>query len=186
VQALNPIWIFILSPPLAWLYNRLGKKGGDFHISTKFTMGFVILAFGFFLYGISGRFAEAGRVSFAWMVAGYAFQSLGELLISGLGLAVYARYVSPSLRGFLMGVYFLSTGISQYLGSFVATYASVPEGVTSPVQSLPLYTNLFLKLGFVAVIGTIIAAALIPLMKRLPEAGVAEEPARSSAAVATS
>src|SRR5919109_260187 len=75
VQALNPIWIFILSPPLAWLYSALGKKGGDFHISTKFAIGFVILAFGFFLYGISGRFAEAGRVSFAWMVAGYAFQS---------------------------------------------------------------------------------------------------------------
>ncbi len=174
VQALNPIWIFILSPPLAWLYNRLGKKGDDFHISTKFAMGFAILSLGFFLYGISGRFADGGKVSFFWMVAGYAFQSLGELLISGLGLAVVARYVAPSLRGFLMGVYFLSTGLSQYLGSFVATYASVPEGVTSPVQSLPLYTNLFMKLGLVAVIGTVIAAALIPLMKRLPEAGAAE------------
>ncbi|TMA07569.1 MAG: MFS transporter, partial [Deltaproteobacteria bacterium] len=174
VQALNPIWIFILSPPLAWLYNRLGKKGEDFHIATKFAMGFAILSLGFFLYGISGRFAENGKVSFSWMVAGYAFQSLGELLISGLGLAVVARYVAPSLRGFLMGVYFLSTGLSQYLGSFVATYASVPEGVTSPVQSLPLYTSLFIKLGFVAVIGTVIAAALIPLMKRLPEAGTIE------------
>jgi len=174
VQALNPIWIFILSPPLAWLYNRLGKKGGDFHIATKFAMGFAILSLGFFLYGISGRFAENGKVSFSWMVAGYAFQSLGELLISGLGLAVVARYVAPSLRGFLMGVYFLSTGLSQYLGSFVATYASVPEGVTSPVQSLPLYTSLFIKLGFVAVIGTVIAAALVPLMKRLPEAGTIE------------
>jgi proton-dependent oligopeptide transporter, POT family len=174
VQALNPIWIFILSPPLAWLYNRWGKKGEDFHISTKFAMGFAILSLGFLLYGISGTFAENGKVSFFWMVAGYGFQSLGELLISGLGLAVVARYVAPSLRGFLMGVYFLSTGLSQYLGSFVATYASVPEGVTRPIQSLPLYTNLFIKLGFVALIGTVIAAALIPLMKRLPEAGAAE------------
>jgi len=173
VQALNPIWIFVLSPPLAWLYNRWGKKGEDFHISTKFAMGFAILSLGFLLYGISGTFAENGKVSFFWMVAGYGFQSLGELLISGLGLAVVARYVAPSLRGFLMGVYFLSTGLSQYLGSFVATYASVPEGVTRPIQSLPLYTNLFIKLGFVALIGTVIAAALIPLMKRLPEAGAA-------------
>jgi POT family proton-dependent oligopeptide transporter len=119
------------------------------------------------------------------MVAGYAFQSLGELLISGLGLAVMARYVSPSLRGFLMGVYFLATGLSQYLGSFVATYASVPEGMRNPLQSLPLYTNLFLKLGFVAVIGTIVAAALVPLVKRLPEAGATDEPARASGVTAT-
>jgi proton-dependent oligopeptide transporter, POT family len=177
VQALNPIWIFVLSPPLAWFYNRLAKKDEDFHISTKFAIGFAILSLGFFLYGASGRFAHDGKVSIFWMVAGYAFQSLGELLIGGLGLAVVARYVAPSLRGFLMGVYFLSTGLSQYLGSFVATYASVPEGVADPVQSLPLYTNLFLKLGVVAVIGTVVAGALVPLLTRLPEAGAIEAPA---------
>ncbi len=168
VQALNPIWIFILSPGLAWLYTSLGKgKEGDFHISTKFAMGFAVLALGFFIYGFSGHFAVGGKVSFWFMIAGYAFQSLGELLISGLGLAMVARYVGPSLRGFIMGVWFLATGISQYLGSYVATYASVPQSVTSPVDSLPLYTNLFIKLGIVALIGTVVAAALIPLMKKL-------------------
>ena len=168
VQALNPIWIFILSPGLAWLYTRLGKgKGGDFHISTKFAMGFAVLSLGFFIYGFSGHFASAGKVSFWWMITGYGFQSLGELLISGLGLAVMARYVGPALRGFIMGVWFLATGISQYLGSYVATFASVPHDVTNPVASLPLYTNLFTKLGIVAVIGTVLAAAVIPLMKKL-------------------
>jgi POT family proton-dependent oligopeptide transporter len=168
VQDLNPIWIFILSPGLAWLYNHLGKgKGGDFHISTKFAMGFAVLSIGFFIYGFSGRFAVDGKVSFWWMISGYGFQSLGELLISGLGLAMVARFVGPSLRGFIMGIWFLATGISQYLGSYVATYASVPENVTSPVQSLPLYTHLFTNLGMVAVLGTVIAAAFIPLMKKL-------------------
>jgi len=168
VQALNPIWIFILSPGLAWLYTRLGKgEGGDFHISTKFAMGFAVLSLGFFIYGFSGNFASAGKVSFWWMITGYALQSLGELLISGLGLAVVSRYVGPSLRGFIMGVWFLATGISQYLGSYVATYASVPQSVTNPVDTLPLYTNLFTKLGIVAVAGTLIATALIPAMKRL-------------------
>ena len=168
VQALNPIWIFVLSPGLAWLYTHLGKgKGGDFHISTKFAMGFAVLSLGFFIYGFSGHFANAGKVSFWWMITGYSFQSLGELLISGLGLAVVARYVGPSLRGFIMGVWFLATGISQYLGSWVATFASVPQNVTNPVDTLPLYTNLFTKLGIVAVIGTVIAAAVIPTMKKL-------------------
>jgi len=168
VQALNPIWIFLLSPGLAWLYTRLGKgEGGDFHISTKFAMGFAVLSIGFFIYGFSSHFANEGKVSFWWMISGYGFQSLGELLISGLGLAVIARYVGPSLRGFIMGVWFLATGISQYLGSYVATFASVPQNVTSPVESLPLYANLFTRLGVVAVAGTLIAAAVIPTMKRL-------------------
>ncbi|MDE3174026.1 MAG: oligopeptide:H+ symporter [Gemmatimonadota bacterium] len=171
VQALNPVWIFILSPALAWFYTSLGRgEGGDFHISTKFAMGFAVLALGFFIYGFSGRFATDGKISFWFMVAGYGFQSLGELLISGLGLAMVARYVGPKLRGFIMGVWFLATGISQYIGSYVATYASVPQNVTSPVDTLPLYTNLFTKLGIVAVIGTVIAAALIPYMKKLSAA----------------
>jgi proton-dependent oligopeptide transporter, POT family len=167
VQALDPIWIFILSPFLAWLYNRLSRGRGDFHIATKFAFGFVILSLGFFTYGVSGLFAASGKVGFGWMIAGYGLQALGELLISGLGLAMVARYVGPRLRGFIMGSWFLAVGISQYLGGFVATYASVPQRVTDPVQTLPLYTHLFYGLGVVAIIGALFAAVVVPLMKRL-------------------
>lgn len=167
VQALNPIWIFILSPCLAWLYNRLSRGPGDFHIASKFAFGFVILSLGFFTYGVSGLFAVDGKVGFGWMVAGYGLQSFGELLISGLGLAMVSRYVGPRLRGFIMGSWFLAVGISQYVGGYVATYAAVPQRVTDPVQTLPLYTHLFYGLGAVAVVGTVFAAAVVPLMKRL-------------------
>jgi proton-dependent oligopeptide transporter, POT family len=167
VQALNPVWIFLLSPFLAWLYNHLSRGRGDFHIASKFAFGFFILSLGFFTYGVSGLFAVRGEVSFGWMIAGYGLQSLGELLISGLGLAMVSRYVGPSLRGFIMGSWFLAIGISQYLGGFVATYAAVPERVTDPVQTLPLYTHLFYGLGVVAVVGALLATAVVPLMKRL-------------------
>ena len=167
VQALDPIWIFILSPILAWLYNSLSRGRGDLHIASKFAIGFVILSLGFFTYGISGLFAVQGKVAFGWMIGGYGLQALGELLISGLGLAMVSRYVGPRLRGFVMGSWFLATGISQYLGSFVATYAAVPRSVTNPVETLPLYTHLFYGLGFVAIIGAVIAIAIVPLMKRL-------------------
>jgi POT family proton-dependent oligopeptide transporter len=78
-----------------------------------------------------------------------------------------ARYVGPKLRGFVMGLWFLATGISQYLGSYVANYASVPENVTNPIETLPLYVNLFLGLGMVASVGTLVAIALLPVMRRL-------------------
>lgn len=171
VQVLNPFWIFVLSPILAWFYNHLSKGKGDFHIATKFAMGFVILSAGFFIYGLSGHFAVAGKISLWWMIWGYCLQSLGELLISGLGLAMVARYVGPKLRGFVMGLWFLATGISQYAGSFVANYAAVPDNITDPVQSLPLYTNLCMNLGWWALGFTLIALALIPYMKWLSATG---------------
>ena len=171
VQWFNPFWIFVLSPPLAWFYHKLSQGRGDFHIATKFAFGFAVLAAGFFIYGFSSLFAKDGIVGLSWMFWGYCLQSLGELLISGLGLAMVARYVGPKLRGFIMGTWFLATGISQYLGGFVANYASVPKDVTDPVQSLPLFTHLFNNLGYVALIGTVLAAAAIPYMKWLSKTG---------------
>ena len=126
-----------------------------------------MLALGFFVYAVSGNYAIGGLVSPWWMVWGYLLQSLGELLISGLGLAMVARYVGPDLRGLMMGAWLLATGIAQYLGSFVANFASVPADISAAIATLPLYTHLFWVLGWVAVGGTGAALALLPLMHRL-------------------
>jgi POT family proton-dependent oligopeptide transporter len=100
-------------------------------------------------------------------VWGYGFYSLGELLVSGLGLAMIARYVPARMGGFMMGAYYVASGISQYLGSVVANFAHVPKDVVDPVVSLPIYIDLFDKLGFAGVVCTAIALAMLPLMKKL-------------------
>ena len=166
-QALNPIWIMLLSPVLAWIYTHMGKSGRDLPIAAKFVLGFVVVAVGFLIFGISGGTAVGGKVSSWYMIWGYLFISLGELLTSGLGLAMIARYVPARMGGFMMGAYFVATGISQYLGSVVANYASIPRDITDANESLVIYTALFYKLGLVAVAGTVLAVALLPLMKRL-------------------
>ncbi|HWL86842.1 MAG TPA: oligopeptide:H+ symporter, partial [Polyangiaceae bacterium] len=168
-QALNAIWIMVLSPVLAWLYTYFGNRGKDISIAAKFAVGFAVVAVGFFIYGVGRQFAVEGRCSSWIMVWGYGFYSLGELLVSGLGLAMIARYVPARMGGFMMGGYFVVTGISQYLGSVVANFASVPKDMTDPVASLSLYSDLFNKLGYVAVGGTLLAIALLPLMKRLSD-----------------
>ena len=169
-QALNPIWIMLMSPLLAWAYTRMGKGKGDLSIAAKFAIGFAVLSLGFFTYWSSGFFAVDGKVSSWFLILGYGFQSLGELLISGLGLAMVARYVPARMGGFMMGAYFVAVGISQYLGSVVATFASVPSDVKDPTKTLSLYTNLFFWLGVVAVAGTVLAVIVLPLMARLSKA----------------
>lgn len=166
-QALNPIWIMLLSPPLALLYTKAGKYDRDLPIAAKFALGFAVVAVGFFIYGFAANFAVHGKASSWIMVWGYGFYSLGELLVSGLGLAMIARYVPGRMGGFMMGAYFVSSGCSQYLGGLVANFASVPEDITDPTQTLPIYTQLFFNLGCAAVVCTLIALAVLPWMKRL-------------------
>jgi POT family proton-dependent oligopeptide transporter len=166
-QVLNPLWIFVLSPLLAWTYAHMGRHGTDLPIAGKFAIGFVVVAIGFFIFGLSGNTAVAGKVSSWYMVWGYGFYSLGELLVGGLGLAMMARYVPARMGGFMMGAFYVAIGISQYLGSVVANFAAMPSDVTNPLQSLPIYTGLFNRLGLLACGGVLLAVALLPLMKRL-------------------
>ncbi|HEX8784664.1 MAG TPA: oligopeptide:H+ symporter [Telluria sp.] len=166
-QALNAIWIMVLSPVLAWVYSAASNSGKDLSIAGKFALGFAAVAAGFFAYGVAGAFAVKGLTSSWVMIIGYGLYSLGELLVSGLGLAMVARYVPARMSGFMMGAYFVASGISQYLGGVVANFASVPSNITDPVQTLPIYTSLFNKLGVGAVVCTLIALAVLPLMRRL-------------------
>jgi len=167
-QSFNPIWIMILSPILAYVYTHAGKKGKDMSIAAKFALGFACVAIGFFIYSAAPHFTSMPGKTSSWiMVWGYGFGSLGELLVSGLGLAMIARYVPERMGGFMMGAYFVASGISQYLGGVVANFASVPRDITEPLRTMPIYTNLFFKLGIAGVVCTLIALAALPLMRRL-------------------
>jgi len=166
-QNLNSIWIVVLSPVLVFIYNSLGRFGKDPSIAVKFAWGFGAVAIGFFIYGVGARWAVNGQVSSWIMVWGYGLYSLGELLVSGLGLAMIARYVPARMGGFMMGAYFVASGLSQYLGSVVANLAHIPENLSNPLESLTIYTSLFNKLGFAGITCTVIAIAMLPLMKKL-------------------
>lgn len=167
-QAFNPIWIFILSPFLAIIYTRAGKGGKDFSIAAKFALGFAAVAAGFFIYSAAGHFTTMPGKTTSWiMVWGYGLSSLGELLVSGLGLAMIARYVPARMGGFMMGAYYVASGVAQYLGGVVSTYASVPQDVTDPIETMPIYTTLFFWLGVAGIICTLIALSVLPLMRKL-------------------
>ncbi len=167
-QAFNPIWIMILSPILAYTYAHFAKRDKDLSVATKFALGFAMVAIGYFIYGAAGHFLSSPGKTSSWvMVWGYGFGSLGELLTSGLGLAMIARYVPARMGGFMMGAYFVAVGLSMYFGGMVATVASIPSTVTNPVEMMPIYTRLFNWLGVAGIVCTLIALAVLPIMRKL-------------------
>ncbi len=170
-QALNAIWIMLLSPLLAWAYTALGERGRDLPIAAKFAIGFAAVAAGFFIFASSATGAIEGKVSSWYMIWGYGFYSLGELLVGALGLAMISRYIPLRMSGFMMGAYFIAIGVSQYLGSLVANIASLPQGIVDPMHSLTIYTGLFQKLGVLALFGMLVATSLVPLLRRLSARG---------------
>jgi len=142
-QALNPLWITLLSAFLAIAYTQLARSGHDIPIAAKYALGSFVFAF-------SGRYAVDGRVS-SWVHgSGYGQYSLGRTA----GLWTRPRDDRP-LRARAHerlhdgSVLRRDGGVLQYLGSVVANFARMPSNNLGSLQSLPLYMKLFFGLAWV-------------------------------------
>lgn len=166
-QALNPIWIMLASPLLAWLYRRMALAGRDLSLAQKFAIGFALVTLAFVIWWLGALAGGAGRVTPWVMIWAYGALSVGELLISGLGLAVIARYVPRSIGAFMMGAYYLAVGVAMYLGSMVANLAAIGSGtVAAQAGGAEVYAGLFLDLAMAAAGCTVLFVLLLPLARQ--------------------
>lgn len=167
-QVLNPIWIIIMSPIVAMVYTVLGREGLSFPTPYKFALGMTCCGLSFTLLFFA-RFAhdDLGMVSSGWLVASYLFQSLGELLVSALGVAMVAELVPQKIVGFVMGMWFLTSSVAGFVGASVASYTALPEHVQPGVESLLIYTRVFACIGLVTLAVALLLWCLSPFLSRL-------------------
>ena len=169
-QALNPIWIVLLSPILASYYIWSAKRGEyELRVYEKFSIGMMILSFSFIILYTSKYFAnDQGILSAYWLVGSYFFQSLGELLISAIGLSMFAQLAPAKLNGFMIGVWWVFLAFASILGGQVAELVE-PAGSehASTVATLINYTNVFLYIGISVFAFSILMFALSPIKKRM-------------------
>ncbi len=149
-QALNPIWIILMSPFLSWIYKKQQEQGIFLSIPYKFTTGMFFCGLSFsLLYGAKFFHDAQGIVSPGWLIASYFFQSLGELLVSALGVAMVAELIPKQITGFVMGMWFLTSALASFLGASVASLTSLPKNSPAGLESLNLYTNTFACIGLI-------------------------------------
>jgi len=178
-QALNPLWIMVFSPLLAMLYNKMGDRLPMPH---KFALGMVLCSGAFLVLPLGVSFASAqGIVSVSWLVLSYALQSVGELMISGLGLAMVAQLVPQRLMGFIMGSWFLTTAGAAMIAGNVASLMAIPADITDPNESLHIYGDVFMNIGIVT---GVIAVLMLLTASRLNRMGQDDEQVVTKPAVA--
>ncbi|MBS0847466.1 dipeptide/tripeptide permease DtpA [Citrobacter sp. JGM124] len=164
-QGLNPFWIVVGSPILAAIYNKLGDKMPMPH---KFAIGMVLCSLSFLVLPLGISFASAaGIVSSNWLILSYAMQSIGELMISGLGLAMVAQLVPQRLMGFIMGSWFLTSASAAIIAGKVAAMMAVPSNINNPLQSLEIYGRVFLQIGIVTAVIALLMIFTAPRLNRM-------------------
>jgi POT family proton-dependent oligopeptide transporter len=61
----------------------------------------------------------------------------------------------------------LTQAAAFLLGGYVATFTAVPENITDPLQTLPVYTDVFSKIGLVTLGVTVVMAIMVPWLNRM-------------------
>ncbi|EBM5652151.1 MFS transporter [Salmonella enterica] len=95
--------------------------------------------------------------------------SIGELMISGLGLAMVAQLVPQRLMGFIMGSWFLTTAGANIIGGYVANLMAVPSDVTDPLMSLEVYGRVFMQIGIATAVIAVLMLLTAPKLNRMTQ-----------------
>lgn len=166
-QFFNPFFIVALSPLLSRLWINFAKKNMNPSTPSKFALGVLCIALGFLLLAVGAYFfGHQGLTSPWWLVSSYLLQTIGELFLSPVGLAMITVLSPPRLVGMMMGVWFLSQSAAFAIGGGLATLASIPKDL-SATASLPIYAHAFLLYGIITTMLAIVSFALVPLLRRL-------------------
>jgi POT family proton-dependent oligopeptide transporter len=120
-QFVQPLLVIMLAPVFAWLWLALGKREPS--SPTKFTLGLLMVGLGFaLLVPIAGGAA----LSPWWLTGTYFIHTLGEMCLSPVGLSSMTKLAPARLGGFVMGMWFFSTAIGNYMaGKMASLYESM-------------------------------------------------------------
>jgi POT family proton-dependent oligopeptide transporter len=168
-QFFNPFFIIAISPFLSRFWVHLDRRNSHPSTPLKFSLGILFVAIGFFVLSMGIQsFNQGGLASPWWLVFSYLIQTLGELFISPIGLAMVTRLSPKHLVGMMMGVWFLTQSAAFAIGGGLATLCDVPEEVGKEA-SLRIYSHAFEIYGGIALALSVISFMLVPTLKKLIE-----------------
>ena len=169
-QFFNAFFIVAFAPVMAALWTKLAAMGKEPSIPVKFVLALIGVGAGFLFLVWGGRYAGADfKVAIWWLAGLYMIHSIAELCISPVGLSMITKLSIARVVGLMMGVWFLSISVAQYVAGAVAQVASVETvggQVTNLKVSLDTYNNVFWTIGVTAALIGAVLLALSPMIKK--------------------
>jgi POT family proton-dependent oligopeptide transporter len=123
-QSVNSLFIIMLAPVFAGIWNRMARVGRNPATPTKMVFGLLLTALGFvFMVGAVFDQRAHGKASMLWLIMAYLFQTMGELCISPVGLSVVTKLAPLRLASVMMGVWFLINFVANWIAGQVGALA---------------------------------------------------------------
>lgn len=118
-QAVNPLFVLLLAPAMASLWQRLGPRAPS--TPAKMALGLVLLGLAYVVMVAGAARSDEGiRVSPWYLVGFYFVYSLGELCFLPVGISFVGQAAPARLASMLMGIWFTANFIANLLGGYIA------------------------------------------------------------------
>ena len=123
-QSINPARVIILTPIVVGFFMFLRRKGKEPTTPSKIVLGLFISALSCLVMVGAVYAGDNGliKVSAIWLIASYGVITLGELMLSPMGLSLVSKLSPPRLTALMMGGFFLSTSIGNKLSGVLASF----------------------------------------------------------------
>ena len=156
-QSVNSIWVILLAPVFAYLWIALGHKQPSSPM--KFALGLLFVSLSFVLMVPAAKLTADGKVGPLWLVGLFFLQTVGEMLLSPVGLSTMTKLAPQRLVGLVMGIWFLAAALGNKL-------AGVLAGEFKSENATEL-ANFFWHQALIVGGCTVVLLALVPWVKKL-------------------
>uniref|UniRef100_UPI0040487360 peptide MFS transporter n=1 Tax=Polaribacter sp. TaxID=1920175 RepID=UPI0040487360 len=169
-NALNSMFIIILSIPISLLWAYLSKRNLNPRTPYKFGLGLVLAGLSFYILSLSKGSADAnGMVPFAYLFIMYFIISIGELFMSPVGLSKITDLSPKKIVAFMMGIWFLSSSYAFQIVGFISKQLAIEstDANVGGLDTLEVYTDGFALIAIYALGAGVVVLIFSPLMKKL-------------------
>lgn len=169
IQNINTIVIIIGGPLLSITFTQMRERGINISIPLQFSLSLTLIgiAFAILPLGISMASATTGMVGFGWVFGSYILQSIGELFISPIGYAMVGELAPLHLRGLMMGIWMMITGLSAIFSDHFSKLALGDTLSTDPLITNAGYSHTFGMVGWSAIGAGVLLFLAVPALSRL-------------------
>ncbi len=163
-QSINPIYIILLGPAFAALWQFLIKRGWEPSTPAKMGLGIVQMGLAFVVLVWGSNAVGTAMVPVVFIFLFYLLSTTGELCLSPVGLSAINRLSVRHMASLMMAAFFFGTAGGNYVAGFLGSVMGEGDGGEITRQAA---LDVYWSIGLLA-IG--IGAAVImvsPLVKKL-------------------
>jgi POT family proton-dependent oligopeptide transporter len=164
-QAVNPLFVLLLAPLMASLWQRLGPRAPA--SATKMALGLLLLGGAYIIMVAAASASDAGTLaSPAYLIAFYLVYSLAELCFLPAGFSFVGQAAPRQIAAMLMGLWFTANFAANLLAGYLAgTMDRIERGEL--FHLLGGQADFFLIFVGLSMGAGLLLAMLLPLIKGL-------------------